>query len=157
STDDAKVYAFAQTAIAVFHLDPKRVHMTGFSQGGYMTWRFICQHSDFLASAAPAAASGAANLSDEVDCSFTGSDRPSRELPILYMHGKRDALVDYQNGVTKADNVRTAFAMTAAVKIEGDDSYERTRSENANGTVFEFISHDYASDSSFPLPPPLGV
>ncbi|GIS33212.1 MAG: hypothetical protein Ct9H90mP4_11260 [Gammaproteobacteria bacterium] len=33
----------------------ERIHITGFSQGGYMSWRFICKYSDVLASAGPLA------------------------------------------------------------------------------------------------------
>jgi alpha/beta superfamily hydrolase len=157
TTDDAKVFAFAQSAIAVFHLDPKRVHMTGFSQGGYMTWRFICQHTEFLASAAPAAAAGMANISDETDCSFTGTDRPSSELDVLYMHGTQDALVDFQNALVKRDAVTAAFELGAGEMVAGDSTFRRTRYSNARGTIFEFIDHDYVSNSSFPADPPLGI
>jgi polyhydroxybutyrate depolymerase len=99
--------------IASFHLDERRVHMTGFSQGGYMTWRFICQHADLLASAAPAATGGMANISLEVDCAFTGSDKPTRALDILYMHGTADALMAFgcepPNGFTWGETVIEFF------------------------------------------------
>lgn len=157
STDDDKVLAFAKTVISVFHLDDKRVHMTGFSQGGYMTWRFICHHTDFLASAAPAAAAGAANISLETDCSLTGTDVPSRELDILYMHGTKDALVDFQNGLDKRAAVIAAFGLDSGKSVAGDATFRRTRYTNTKGTIFEFIDHDYVSDSSFPADPPLGI
>ena len=157
STDDDKVLAFAKTVIAVFHLDEKRVHMTGFSQGGYMTWRFICHHTDFLASAAPAAAAGAANISLETDCSLTGAEVPSREIDILYMHGTKDALVDFQNGLDKRAALIAAFGLDAGTSVAGDATYRRTRYQNAKHTIFEFIDHDYISNSSFPADPPLGI
>lgn len=36
-----------------WQIDPMRIHMTGFSQGGALSWRFICDHADVLASVAP--------------------------------------------------------------------------------------------------------
>jgi polyhydroxybutyrate depolymerase len=156
ATDDAKVLAFAETMIDVFHLDRDRVHMTGFSQGGYMTWRFICQHTDFLASAAPAAAAGAANISVEVDCSFTGGDTPPRPLDILYMHGTRDALVNFENGAAKRDAVIAALGLSAGEPVAQEAAYQRTRYRHSEGFVFEFIQHDYASPSAVGVPP-IGV
>jgi poly(3-hydroxybutyrate) depolymerase len=157
SVDDDKVFAMAKELIAVFHLDQERVHMMGFSQGGYMTWRFLCAHGDFLASAAPASAAGEANISLEVDCSFTGSDVPSVERDILYMHGTQDALVDFKNAQKKRADVIATLALTQTAELSTDAKYRRTRYQNARGTVFEFIEHDYTSPSAFPAQPPLGI
>ena len=59
ATDDPKVFAFIELAVSTLHADTKRVHMTGFSEGGYMTYRFLCDHADYFASVAPAAGAGA--------------------------------------------------------------------------------------------------
>jgi len=154
--DDAKVFAFANELVEAFHLDEDRIHMTGFSQGGYMTWRFVCQHTDWLASAAPAAAAGAAAISVETGCTFTGSDVPSGEIPLLYMHGTTDALVDFQNAETLRAAVRTTYETTDEAVVDGDDGFTRTRYTNARGVPFEFIEHGYASASAVGVPP-IGV
>ena len=156
ANDDPIVFAFANSVIDVFHLDPDRVHMMGFSQGGYMTWRFACAHTDWLASAAPAAAAGEANISAEVGCTFTGQDRPHGELDILYMHGHRDGLVDFANAEVLRDAVIAAYAADQHELIDSGDAFMRTRYTNAAGTRFEFLEHDYATDSAVGEPP-LGV
>src|SRR5262249_3237837 len=69
ATDDPKVFAFLQLALGTFDVDRKRVHMTGFSQGGMMSSRFLCQHADVFASIAPVAGTG---------CTFAPGDIPSR-------------------------------------------------------------------------------
>jgi poly(3-hydroxybutyrate) depolymerase len=157
SVDDDKVLALAQELVAVFHLDPDRVHMMGFSQGGYMTWRFLCAHGDFLASAAPASAAGEANISLEVDCSFSGKDVPSVERDILYMHGTQDALVDFKNALQKRSDVIATLKLDQTTQLVNDPKYRHTRYQNQRGTVFEFIDHDYTSPSAFPAEPPLGI
>jgi dienelactone hydrolase len=156
SSDDTVVFEFANLAADVFHLDRKRIHMMGFSQGGYMTWRFICAHTDWLASAAPAAAAGAANISDEVGCNFTGTDEPKGELDILYMHGHKDALVDFANAMVLRDAVIAVYDAKKHEVVASDASFTRTRYTSAHGARFEFIEHDYASDSAVGVPP-LGV
>ena len=119
-----------------------------------MTWRFICAHTDWLASAAPAAAAGAANISDEVGCTFTGSDKPKGELDVLYMHG-------HQRRAGRLRERRRA-ARRGDRDVRGDDSkkswrcgdgFTRTRYSNAAGTRFEFIEHDYATDAEVGVPP----
>ncbi len=149
ATDDDKVYAFMVQTRAIFHTDPKRTHMTGLSQGGYMTWRFACHHTDFLASVAPAAAAGAAKISAEVGCTFTGTDVPTGEIDILYMHGIKDALVDFQNAVTLRDAVVEFYKASPGKTIAGDATYSRLRYTMPGGHVFEFIQHDYVSNGSF--------
>ncbi len=138
-TDDAKVFAFLQLAQTAWSIDPKRVHMTGFSQGGMMTFRFLCKHADVFASMAPAAGDG---------CTFTPGDTPSREVPVLYMHGTKDNLVNFVGGaIPQRNEVVAGWKMGAGQMIAGDASYTRTRYTSPSGTVFEFVQHDYAAKS----------
>ena len=50
-----KVYDFLNQNIEAWNIDKNRVHFTGFSQGSMMTWHFVCNYSDLIASAAPIA------------------------------------------------------------------------------------------------------
>jgi poly(3-hydroxybutyrate) depolymerase len=137
--DDDHVYAFIVQAIAATGVDAKRVHFTGFSQGGMMTFRFLCNHADLFASVAPAAGDG---------CNFQQGSMPSREIPVLYMHGTKDALVNFtSNAVPQRDALVAGWQMGAGTVIDQGTGYTRTRYTNANGTVFEFLQHDYAATS----------
>jgi len=138
-TDDAKVFAFLQSALIAWTVDPKRVHMTGFSQGGMMTFRFLCAHAAVFASMAPAAGDG---------CTFTANDSPSQEVPLLYMHGTKDALIVFNvNAIPQRNEVVTGWKMGAGQQIAGDASYQRTRYLSPTGTPFEFLQHDYSAAS----------
>jgi dienelactone hydrolase len=148
AVDDAKVLSFLKATRDAFHVNPKRIHMTGMSQGGYMSWRFLCQHTELFGSVAPAAAAGAAAISIEVGCTFTGQDVPKGEVDILYMHGIEDGLVNFQNAVTLRDAVIAHYRMTAGQVVATDSTHKRTRYATASGRVFEFIEHRYLSDSS---------
>src|SRR5205814_1357185 len=119
ATDDDKIFAFIQLAASVFHADPNRIHFTGFSQGGAMTWRFLCKHADLFASVAPAA---------EAACAFSGADLPAREIPVLYMHGTVDGLVDFKSiAIPQRDAVIAGWKMDAGTMIAGDSMFKRTR------------------------------
>jgi poly(3-hydroxybutyrate) depolymerase len=136
--------------------------MTGFSEGGFMTWRWLCAHSDLLASVAPGAAAWqCANLANlgltppEVGCELTGSAVPARSIPILYMQGMKDGLVDPVCADTWIrTNALTALELGPGTTVEGDPDFQsaqyvRTRYENSQGVPFEYIQHQYSTDSAF--------
>jgi hypothetical protein len=136
-SDYPKVWAFFELAIKVFAIDRKRVHMTGFSQGGRMTFTFLCQHADVIASAAPAAETG---------CSETELRAAKREVPILYMHGREDALINFNAAAIPQRNaVVSAWSMGSPTTVGSDANYAWSRYTNAKGTVFEFLEHGYTA------------
>ena len=141
SPDDDKVFALLTLALSTFAIDGKRVHMTGFSQGGMMTFRFLCKHADVFASVAPGAGTG---------CTFTTGDTPSKEIPVLYMHGTKDAILNFQSlAVPQRDEVISGWKTDQGTVIASDADYTRTRYLTPSGTPFEFIQHDYAASSPF--------
>ncbi len=141
--DDAKVYKFIQRVISVWHADKKRVHFTGFSQGGAMSWRFLCKHGDLLASVAPAAACTATQATG---C-FGGGKTPKWKIPVLYMHGTKDVLAQY----SCAEKVITAVAATWKLSqkkvLSQDGSHTWTRYADGKGGLFEHLKHDYKAKS----------
>jgi len=146
TSDDPHIYDFVTRAVAYYQVDGKRVHMTGFSQGGFMTWRFLCDHADLFASVAPAAA--ASNCGGTPACTFTGNEMPSRQLPILYMHGMQDQnYISYACAQPQVNAIVSAWGLGAGTVIASDATFTRTRYTNASGGLLEFLSHDYSSNA----------
>ena len=69
---------------AQYCVDAKRVFSTGFSNGGYMSYRLACELSDKIAAIAPV--SGILGLDP---CT------PKRPVPVLHIHGTSDPLVPF--------------------------------------------------------------
>lgn len=69
-----------------FPVDPRRVYVTGISNGGMMSYRLACELSDLVAAAGPVA--GAQNI----EC------RPSRPVSLVVLHGTADLHVRYGGG-----------------------------------------------------------
>jgi poly(3-hydroxybutyrate) depolymerase len=141
---DAQVFAIMQRVMSVWHVDRKRIHFDGYSQGGWMTWRFICAHSDLIASAAPIAAGSGGQ-----SCAFDASNRPAREMPIFYTHGTTDGLVNFSGATAQRDALIAGWGMQEKEVLMSGADHRWTRYENANGTVFEFAQHDW--ECSFSL------
>jgi polyhydroxybutyrate depolymerase len=90
-TDDvAFITRLVEKFVADGSADPKRIYVTGISNGGAMTMTLICKRADLFAAAA------------SVIMSFTeqsaGLCRPSRPVPMLMMNGTADPLVPYNGG-----------------------------------------------------------
>ncbi len=159
STDDPKVWSFLQDTLVALVIDPKKIHFTGFSQGGAMTWRMICAHADVLASAAPIAGADATTQQPPsppyiLDCPFDSTNSPSQQIPILQMHGTADGLVPFAKATQQRDAVISAWGLGSPTTVSSDAQHAWTRYTNASGTVFEFIQHDYEVDPPL-VPVPL--
>ena len=78
--------AAARTAI-----DPRRVYLSGFSNGAGMTFRAAAELADRFAAVAPVA--GLLRVSDP---------RPARPVPTLYVVGTRDPLIPLRGGEVRS-------------------------------------------------------
>jgi polyhydroxybutyrate depolymerase len=90
-TDDVAFIAkLIEKYVADGSADPKRVYITGISNGGAMTMTLVCARADLFA----AAASVIMNLTDE----SAGVCHPQRAVPMLVMNGTADPLIPYEGG-----------------------------------------------------------
>lgn len=71
-----------------YAVDPKRIFVTGISNGGMMSFRLACEMSDKIAAAAPV--EGAQNVACQ----------PSNPVSIIIFHGTADRLVPMKGGST---------------------------------------------------------
>ncbi|MCX6305352.1 MAG: T9SS type A sorting domain-containing protein [Bacteroidetes bacterium] len=73
-----------------YDIDLGRVYSTGFSNGGFMSYRLACELGNRIA----AIASVAGTMTDGA---FTGCV-PSRNIPVMHIHGTSDLVVSYNGG-----------------------------------------------------------
>lgn len=90
-TDDVAFIAkLVEKLIADGSADPKRIYITGISNGGAMTMTLVCKRAELFA----AAATVIINLTDE----SAAACRPARPMPMLMMNGTADPLIPYKGG-----------------------------------------------------------
>jgi len=75
---------------AALPIDPRRVYVTGFSNGAGMTFALGAHFSDRIAAIAPVSSQ-----------SFAHVDALGRPLPVYYLTGTADPLIPYDGGATK--------------------------------------------------------
>lgn len=92
-TDNVDDIGFTRDMIAALEedycIDTKRIYETGFSNGGFMAYRFACEMSDVFA--AVASVSGTLGITP-------ASCNPKRAIPMMHVHGTGDVVVPYDGG-----------------------------------------------------------
>jgi polyhydroxybutyrate depolymerase len=73
-----------------YNIDLNRVYSTGFSNGGFMSYRLACELGNRIAAIAPVSGT----MTDAAGSSCT----PQREMPVLHIHGTNDFVVSYNGG-----------------------------------------------------------
>ena len=141
ASNDATLVDIVGQLARVFRVDAAKVHVTGFSRGGFVTWRLLCDHADLFASAAPAGA-GFGTSFGEATC-FSQGRAPSRRLPILFMLGRTDTSVGYSTMTAIRDAAVASYGATGPTPLAGDASYRHDRWTGAAGALIETFDHAY--------------
>lgn len=156
--DDEKVVAIVKKVAEVFRTDPKKNHLTGFSRGGFVTWRLLCKHADMFASFAPATAGssngGTCNGVNEVSCPFDANVKdgmPSMEVPTLFLIGRTDTPVPLGCTSRIRDQAVAAWGLSEQPNVDGNAQYTHRRWSNAKGTVLETYEHSYETVPNGPF------
>jgi pimeloyl-ACP methyl ester carboxylesterase len=135
TNDPPKLASFLDRAINAFHVDARRVHVGGFSQGAVMTWWFLCNHHDALASVAPIAGTA------DVACLDDGW-KP--RVPIFYWAGRTDGSVPIDSSRRTINAIVAQLTLTGGMQIAGDTAYARKHWEGAADMALDYVEHDYA-------------
>jgi polyhydroxybutyrate depolymerase len=134
TNDPPKVGDFFSRMIKAFHVDPARIHVTGFSQGGIMTFWFLKNKTADLASAAPVAGAQPADW-------FTDAWKP--RVPFLVMNGISDTASTIEGSRALIDSIVKGLNLMGGTQIAGDGHYTRKRWTGDMNMELEYIEHDY--------------
>jgi polyhydroxybutyrate depolymerase len=97
--DDVGFIAAAINDVRVrLQIDPNRIYMVGFSNGGMLAYRFAAERGDILAAVAPLAASIGGRRSE--DAPQWRIPDPVKPLSVITIHGMADDDIVYEGGVS---------------------------------------------------------
>jgi polyhydroxybutyrate depolymerase len=88
--DVAFIGALIDDIAARTPIDPRRVYVTGISNGGMMSLRLACALSSRIAAVAPVAAA--------MPSALVASCAPARAVPVMIVHGDQDSLIPRNGG-----------------------------------------------------------
>lgn len=124
------IRALIDDEIAKHAVDPRRVYVTGMSNGGMMSFRLACELSDKIA-----AASAVAGLMPKIG---EGECRPTHPMPMAIIAGSEDPIVPYGGGeivgdrgeVLSADATRQKWAdLARCAPIDQETTIDPTDDE----------------------------
>lgn len=104
--DVAFVMAMIAELVAEYSVDPERVFLAGFSNGGMLSYRLACEYGNAFAGIA--VVGGALN--------YTPCEPPT-PVSVLIVHGTTDATVPYGGGPTN-DNTAARFGQWNNTSVE---------------------------------------
>lgn len=147
--EDPKLVAITRLFARVFRIDDKRVHATGFSRGGFVAWRLVCDASDLFASFAPSAAG---NGNGEVTC-FSAGRSPTRKADVLFLMGRTDVPVPFSTMVSIRDGLLADYGLAAAapITVTSDANYTHRRWTKTAGPTLEVFEHGYETEPTGPF------
>lgn len=83
-----------------YTVDPDRVYLIGFSNGGFMSYRLACHHADRFAAVVSLAG---ATYDDALDCT------PSAPVSVLQVHGTVDPTIQYDGGTIDVEGAPVTY------------------------------------------------
>ena len=87
--DDTYLISILNEMESKYSIDPKRIYFVGHSNGGFMSYRMACNHSDRIAAVASLAGATFLNSSD---CAA------KNPVSVLQIHGTSDTTILYNGG-----------------------------------------------------------
>lgn len=117
------IAALIDNLIKKLNIDPKRVYITGISNGAMMSYRLACDLTEKIAAIAPVAG----NIPQDIYSSCS----PSRPLSVLAINGVNDPLVPFAGG-----NITGPFGFKKLGKVL-----------STSDTIKFWVAHNHCSSS----------
>ena len=148
SADDDNLVDIVHQLAGVYRVDGKKIHVAGFSRGGFVTWRLLCDHPDLFASAAPGGAGDGTSFG-EATC-FSSGRAPATQIPIVFLMGRTDASVGYSSMVTIRDAAIAQYQAVGPTVIASDATYTHDQWTSPQGVPIETFEHAYQTVADGP-------
>jgi polyhydroxybutyrate depolymerase len=134
---------FVDTMITAFHnqynINLNRVYATGLSNGGFLSNLLACQLANRFAAIAPVA--GTLGITQPLTCN------PPRHVPVLYIHGTADPVVDYNGGPSFCSALALTNLWSASNLCQSQDTFALPNISTTDGCSVERITwHDCDSN-----------
>ena len=104
--DSAYLRSLIEAIEAKYAIDPQQIHVSGYSNGGFMAHRMACDHADKIASVLSIAGSV---FADPEAC------QPSGVVHVLQVHGMADPVIQYGGGGLKNYGSKARVAYPSAL------------------------------------------
>ncbi len=114
-----------------YKVNPKKIYLTGFSNGGLLTYRIAADTPEKFA--AFAIVSGSIGGKVKTNDPYFNLPKPKASVSILIMHGKNDNLIPYHGGLNKDKSATfTSFKESVDFWVNNNQAIKKDSTENEN-------------------------
>jgi hypothetical protein len=138
-----------EDASAAGGVDSDRVHVMGFSQGGFAAWSLLCRASTTVCSIAPLAASGRDTWGAGYGSTcFDSGGGPAVQRPIFYTTGRLDPLAPLINANEQRDYVLDDYGLSDSdiTHTYHNEQYSTRIWSGPGLTTFRMDDHNFAGN-----------
>jgi len=146
--DSAYLKALIEQVQADYSVDPQRIYLVGHSNGGFMSYRMACDHSDTIAAVASLAG---ATFIDPADCV---ADQP---VSVLQIHGTADATIAFEGDSILGRAYPSAAATVATWAAHNGCTAETQITQNALDLVVDLEGVESSRTTYTGCPAGVGV
>lgn len=147
----AVLTAFLRSAVDTLHVDRRRVHVSGYSQGATVTWQILCHAPELVCSIAPLESSGLSYWGPGYvgQCFSEGNKTgPATPRSVLFTNGLQDPFSLITQARQQVQNVISAYNLSSAPRqtLNGFGFNASTWKRNDVGDrspTFTFYEHNY--------------
>lgn len=146
---------FFRYAVHAFRADRRRVHITGYSLGGFATWNILCKAPDLICSAAPLEASALDTFWGEgygTGACFSPPDQQQQanssslsqvdiHRSIIFTNGIINPLSWIHNARQQVENVKQAWGLTPAMQSTHSGNSYTMQSWQQPSRNFTYVEH----------------
>ena len=130
---------------AAYNIDPQSIHVTGYSNGGFMAYRMACDHSDKIASIVSVAGAG---FADQARCAAV------QPVGVLQVHGLQDPIIRYDGGTLKTYKGTAEIAYPSArSSVAFWAQHNKASMKPVSGPVHDFSDRATGNDTRTTLYP----
>jgi polyhydroxybutyrate depolymerase len=121
-----------------FQIDRKRVFSAGFSSGAVMSYFLAGQFADRFAAVGIASGTAGAKMADGT---IKMDPAPSRPVPIIAFHGKKDTHIQYNGGALHYDAVSVADSIRFWTNADGCTGAAATTTKQNGNLIVDDYTH----------------
>ncbi|MGQ0794322.1 MAG: alpha/beta hydrolase family esterase [Deltaproteobacteria bacterium] len=107
------ISALIDSLVSSLKIDPRRVHIVGFSNGGMLAYRLACELSDGVAAAA--------SVMGAMTGGMPSGCRLQRAVSLMHVHGMADLIVPWEGGEARIAGVEgwRTYSIPSGVEMWG--------------------------------------
>ena len=142
-----ELIAILQHVIELFAVDTNRVHVLGFSQGGFAAWNMLCRAPSLICSIAPLASSGLDEWGLGYGRQCFDDAGPAVQRSILLMNGVTDPLSQIDDVARQVQNVLRAYGIDDSGEATQGDGFTQRTWSSAEAEL-RYVEHSFEGQLS---------